>query len=489
MKKLFMIHKVLIILLFISTSACAQNRPGPESKPNIIIFLADDMGNGDMSRNGTLYQTPNIDALAAGGAYFDRFYSYPACTPSRAALLTGRYPLRYGLWQVVIGKYDDYGLPQSEDEYLLPKLMKEAGYTTAMVGKWHLGHIYPEYLPHNRGFDYYFGTSYGLLDYYLWEFEHAKDVQENGRPVEPDGSYFTEKITEKCLEFLDRQQTNTPDKPFFLYVPYNAPHVGPYGTGADRIQIPEDSLALAPPYLTPIQKRYWVMMKILDDSVGEIWRKTRELGIEENTIIIFASDNGGDIDYAASNFPYRGEKGGLLEGGIRAPLIWYHKNTISPQVVSEPVHIEDLNPTLLIRAGSDISDIKGALDGEDIYPLITGGSIAPRTFMVYYQPINNLIDPSYAVIKGGFKLCNNCGEYQMELYKVDTDPGEMNNIAKSNPKLTAQLEHYANSFSGFVKSRTNHYATSPPPGWQPITRWAVPSTFYSPKYYYYRTPH
>lgn len=474
--------RIAFILFF--TLACFASKA--QNRPNVIFMFADDMGNGDLSLNGTLYDTPSIDSLANEGAYFSRFYAYPGCTPSRSAFLTGRYPLRMALWQVVIGRYDDYCLPEAENRYMLPRLMKEAGYQTALVGKWHLGHMYPECLPHAKGFDYYWGTSYGLLDYYSWDFENADDVRKNGLYVPPDGRYFTDAIADECISYLD-SWSSCESSPFFLYVPFTAPHVGPYGSGSARIQIPTDSLPNAPGGLTADQRRYWVMMRQMDWAVSRIVNKVRDMGIEDNTIIIFGSDNGGDVDYDASNTPYRGEKGDLLEGGIRVPLIWYHKNTISARTISTPVQIEDLHPTLLGVAGRSIDDIDQDLDGVDIYPLLTGGSIASRMFLKKYQRTNNATSSTYAVINGDYKLCNDCGGGTV-LYNVASDPGETTNIAGSNGSLVTSMTNFANSFNGATTNRTNNYSINPPPGWQAISIWAVPSTLYDPNYLYYRTP-
>lgn len=476
----------LCFCLLAALTALAQDAP------NIIFMMADDLGNGDLSYNKAKYDTPSIDSLAEAGVYFERFYAYPGCTPTRSALMTGRYPLRQGLWQVVIGRYDDYCLPQSENQYMLPRLLKEVGYQTAIIGKWHLGHMYPECLPHARGFDYQFGSSYGLLDYYDWSYENAEDCKENGAHYPPAqhsnaNKYFTDVIAEKCEDYLD-SWAGCSSSPFFLFVPFTAPHVAPYGSGAARLQIPADSLVNAPGSLNTTQKRYWVMMKQLDYAVSRIVNKVRSLGIEDNTIIIFASDNGGDVDYAGDNTPFRGEKGDLTEGGICVPAIWYHKNTVTTHLdIATPVQIEDFHPTLLKLAGRDISDIEPNLDGDDIYPLVQGGSIPSRMFLKQYQPVNNATSASWAVINGEYKLCNNCGA-GTNLYNVVTDPNEFTDLSSAQPAIRSAMLNFAQSYQGDVVNRSNNNAISPPPGWNTIQKWAVPETFYDPDYLYYRNP-
>ena len=481
--------KISFICAFVGTALLLQAQ---SPKPNIILMMADDLGYSDLSLTGSLYDTPSIDSLANEGVFFSRHYAYPACTPTRAALMTGRYPLRYALWQVVISRYDSRGLPASENKYMLPRLLKEAGYQTALIGKWHLGHMYPEYLPHTRGFDYNFGTAYGLIDYYDWSYENATDCRENGvfyPPSEHIGptTYFTDAIADKCEAYLEAQAACS-NSPFFLFVPFTAPHIAPYGTGADRLQVPLDSLANAPENLTAAQKRYWVMMRQLDYAVSRIVNKVRGLGMEEETIIIFVSDNGADVDYGGNNAPFRGEKNDLTEGGIRVPAIWYHKNKVSPAVVSEPIQVEDFHPTLLKIAGRDISDIAPNLDGEDISPLLSGGTIQPRVFIKQYQRTNNVAVREWAVYAGDYKLCSNCGP-GTPLYKVATDLGEQNDISGSSPTIVSQLLSYANSFESATQYATGvYYNFQPPPGWNPIQKWAVPETFYDPNYFYFRNP-
>jgi arylsulfatase A-like enzyme len=482
-------RKLIYILAFSSISMLLGAQG---SKPNIIFMMADDLGYSDISTTGSPYDTPSIDSLANQGVFFARHYAYPACTPTRGALMTGRYPLRYALWQVVISRYDSRGISASENKYMLPRLLKEAGYQTAIIGKWHLGHMYPEYLPHTRGFDYAFGTAYGLVDYYDWSYENATDCRENGNfypPSEHNGptTYFTDAIADKCEDYLD-SWANCSNSPFFLFVPFTAPHIAPYGIGDTRVQIPIDSLANAPTNLTSTQRRYWVMMRQLDYAVSRIVNKVRDLGIEEETIIIFASDNGGDVDYGGNNAPFRGEKNDLTEGGIRVPAIWYHKNTVSPAVVNEPIQIEDFHPTLLKIAGRDISDIEANLDGEDISPLLSGGTIQPRMFIKQYQRTNNVAVREWAVISGDYKLCSNCGT-GTPLYNVTTDLGELTDISGSNPAIVSQLMSYANSFEAATQYATGvYYNFTPPSGWNTIQKWAVPETFYDPDYYYYRNP-
>jgi arylsulfatase A-like enzyme len=457
---------------------------GFTQKPNIIFIIADDMGNGDMSRNDGTYDTPFLDALAANSAYFDRFYVYPACTPSRAAFMTGRYPFRYGLHEWVIAEYDSTGLPQSEHQYLLPRKLKEEGYSTALIGKWHLGHVYPEQLPQNLGFDYTWGLAYGNLDYYSWEHGFMLDIQENGQSQQPDGTYLTDKIAEKCEEYLENI-SRCGDTPFFLYVPHLAPHTAA-AESADPIQIPEDSLANAPSGLTTAEKRYWVMMRQFDYAVERVYDKMVELGLDSNTHFIVTSDNGPNTTYEALPTPYRGRKGDLLEGGIRVPFMWKGPG-VDTAVISTPCHISDLWPTF-INGIAESSEPTDSIDGVNILPLLSGGSIDERTFLIHWLP-NNTADDEYGVIKGDYKLCKNCDGVGSALYNVVEDPGETSDSSGTYTALTAELEDFITSLSSEVVNNRNVTLSdfSAPVGFDTtVGVWADPKAFYDTTYYWYR---
>jgi arylsulfatase A-like enzyme len=457
---------------------------GFTQKPNIIFILADDMGNGDMSRNDGTYDTPFLDTLAANSAYFDRFYVYPACTPSRAAFLTGRYPFRYGLHEWVIARYDSTSVVPSERKYFLPRKLKEEGYTTAIVGKWHMGHVYPEHLPENNGFDYSFNLAYGNLDYYSWKHGGMLDVHENGQAQFTDSTYFTDKIAEKCEAFLENIASCS-DSPFFLYVPHFAPHIASPDAPV-AVQIPEDSLVNAPTWLTSDQKRYWVMMRQLDYAVERVYDKMVELGLDQNTHFIFSSDNGGNANYDALNTPYRGAKADLLEGGIRVPLIWQGPGVDTTTIIT-PCHISDLWPTF-VNGIAESSEPTDSIDGVNILPLLSGGSIDERTFLIHWLP-NNTANDEYAVIKGDYKLCKNCDGVGSALYNVVEDPGETSDSSGTYTALTAELEAFINSLSSEVVNNRNVTSSdfSAPVGFDTtVGVWADPKAFYDTTYYWYR---
>ena len=302
----------------------------PSRQPNIVFIMADDLGNADIGYHGGRPKTPNIDKLAHDGVALESFYGEPVCTPSRAALMTGRYPMRYGLQTLVIFPSHTYGL--NTDEKTLPQSLKEAGYNTLMVGKWHLGHADKKYWPQNRGFDYFYGNVVGEIDYFTHERGGVIDWQRNGKFLKENG-YFTKLIGDDAIKLIDQQDGK---KPFFLYFASLAPHA-PY-------QAPESYQDQYKDVADKNARSYYGMITALDDQVGRLVAELEKKGLRDNTIILFSSDNGGATSglFAqwleeqgrtrrrsrrhragqkppASNAPLRGGKGSLHEGGVRVP--------------------------------------------------------------------------------------------------------------------------------------------------------------------------
>jgi arylsulfatase A-like enzyme len=328
-----MIRKVLALLSAVLGTICFSSLAGADTqRPNIIFIMADDLGNADLGYRGSKIETPNIDRLASEGVRLESFYGQQVCTPSRAALMTGRYPMRYGLQTLVIFPSHTYGLPT--DERTLPQALKDAGYTTLMVGKWHLGHADKKYWPQNRGFDYFYGNVVGEVDYFTRERGGLIDWQRNGKFLAEKG-YYTDLIGDDAIKLIDSQDGK---KPFFLYFASLAPHA--------PFQAPE---AYVEKYKSIEDKRrrtYAAMITDLDDQVGRIVSELDKKGLRNNTIILLASDNGGATSglfaqgakskeereheeggivqgakAPASNAPFRGGKGSLYEGGVRVPAI------------------------------------------------------------------------------------------------------------------------------------------------------------------------
>ncbi len=248
-------------------------------KPNIVVILADDLGREDCGfMGGKQIKTPNIDKLAAAGARLDAFYVQPLCSPTRAALMSGRYPMRFGMQVGVVRPWARHGLPL--DEQTLPQMLKTAGYATAITGKWHIGHARPEYLPTHRGFDHQYGHYNGAIDYFTHLRDGGFDWHRDDKECRDEG-YSTHLLAKEAVKFVAETAGK---KPFFLYLPFNAVH-SPH-------QVPEKYTA-AYPDLKGDRKLYAGMLAAMDEAVGEVVAAVQKAGVRDNTLFVFSSDNGG----------------------------------------------------------------------------------------------------------------------------------------------------------------------------------------------------
>ena len=344
-------------------------------KPNVVIIYADDLGWGDLSCYGNqAYQTPNLDRMAKEGAKFTSFYvATPSCAPSRAALLTGRFPYRTGVpSNPTPDAGRDHGIKASETT--LAEILKPEGYATKIVGKWHLGHL-PNFYPTRHGFDSYFGILYSndMRPVMLCRDEEAVEY-----PVVQ--SYLTQRYTAEALAFIEENR----EGPFFLYFPHAMPH---------------KPLAASEAYYSPETRDdlYADVVRELDASVGEVLATLKELGLEENTLVIFSSDNG--PWYGGSTGGLRGMKGSGWEGGVRVPGIFRWPGKIPEgRVIDDPAATVDVVPTICGLLGIDAAPLK--VDGHDIWPLITGTGDGPKDRLVYTWNGQNLL----AVRQGRWKL-------------------------------------------------------------------------------------
>jgi len=285
-------------------------------RPNIVLIVADDLGFGAVGYNGGFAETPNIDRIASSGARLDRFYVYPVCSPTRAGLMTGEYPIRFGMARGVVRPSISYGLPP--EKYILPERLRDAGYEArGAIGKWHLGHLKSQWHPINQGFTYFKGHYNGAVDYWKHTRSDVRDWHVMDEPVEEKG-YNTGLIGEAASQFIREHAED--DAPYFAYVPFLAPHT--------PLQAPKRLLRKyrhldpAPNDGQPSpQQRLAAMVEALDENVGEILNAIEESGEASNTIIWFMSDNGGipRTRIPENNGQLRGAKGGAFEGGIRVP--------------------------------------------------------------------------------------------------------------------------------------------------------------------------
>lgn len=445
MTKLSMSITVSLLLLFSIPCVFASQ---PE-KPNIVFIMADDLGYADVGFHGAKdIKTPNIDKLATQGARLESFYAQPMCTPSRAAFLTGRYPMRYGLQSFVITPGQHYGLPT--DERTLAQDLKEAGYNTYALGKWHLGHSDKAFWPQNRGFDYFYGTTIGNVDYYTKESGGVVDWQRNGEYLKENG-YFTDLITADAVRIIEQQSS---DKPFFLYLAQLATH-SPY-------QAPQKYIDRFKDIKDETRRVYAAMAAAMDDSVKQVMDALERKGLRENTVVLFISDNGGlaGKGYSASmsaitgkkptpadNGPFRGSKASLYEGGVRSVAAINWPGHIKPGINNEIIHIVDLAPTLMGLAGGKMKGDK-LLDGKNVWPVITQGKPSPHEDILINTEMHR-----GAVRQGKWKLINNAAlPSSVELYDLTADIGETNNVADQHPEIVNRLTKCLNEYSKEAKA-------------------------------------
>ena len=432
---------VSVLTAIVAVTSAAGSAPGPGDRPNIVYILADDLGWKDVGFHGSDIKTPNIDRLASTGARLEQFYSQPMCTPSRAALMTGRYPHRYGLQTLVIPSAGTYGL--ATDEWLLPQALNQAGYTTAIVGKWHLGHADHKYWPMQRGFDHQYGPLLGEIDYFTHSAHGTLDWFRDEKPSK-DAGYVTTLLGDEAVRVIEHADSR---KPFFLYLAFTAPH-SPY-------QVPREALAQYAAIKDPARQSYAAMITAMDTEIGKVLRALERRKLRENTIVIYQSDNGGphsakftgEIDMSKStippdNSPYREGKGTLYEGGTHVVAVANWPGHIAPRVVDQPMHIVDMYPTLGGLAGASLGTHK-PLDGMDMWPTISGGRPSPRTEVVYD------IEPFRAAIRrGDWKLVwRTTLPSQVELFDLAHDREEKHNLAAQNPQKVAELQQRLETLS------------------------------------------
>jgi arylsulfatase A-like enzyme len=432
--------------------------------PNFLIFLTDDQGYGDLSCMGaTDFRTPHLDRLAREGARFTSWYSNsPVCSPSRAALLTGRYPGNAGVRAILAGHRTATGLPTHVPT--IAEALKPLGYQAYMSGKWHLGLNEPA-RPHHHGFDSWFGFMAGCIDYYSHIFywgmnvpgpgiNPTHDLWEDNREVWDNGHYFTELIAERAIAYLRRAHAD--GRPFLLYVPFNAPHYPMHAPQKymDRFaHLPWDRQVMA------------AMISAVDDAAGAIMAELERLGLAEDTCTFFASDNGpsresrnwldGTLDpyYGGTTGQLKGHKFSLYEGGIRVPAILHWPGRVpASQVLSEPCASMDVFPTFLQAAGGDLTQYE--LNGRDLAPYVCAGQ-PPAERPIFWE-----MDNQTAIRRGPWKLVLNGqrvegapAEDAIHLSNVDEDMAESTNLAPTHPDLTRALTHEAETWRDQLESR------------------------------------
>ncbi|MCW2120316.1 sulfatase-like hydrolase/transferase [Flavobacterium sp. 7A] len=411
-------------------------------KPNIIVVLTDDQGWADVGFNGaTDIPTPNLDRIAKEGVIFSNGYvSHPYCSPSRAGLITGRYQARFGHDCNIAEdglNNPTVGTPLSEK--MIPEALKEQGYRTSAIGKWHLGD-HPSLYPNNQGFDYWFGFPGGAMNYWGEAKNEIQTIYRNGVKVpENELTYLTDDFTNETIKFINQKDK----KPFFIYLAYNAPHAPDHATkqyleNTKHIEFGGRSV-------------YAAMVNGVDNGVRRIDSTLIANKMKDNTIIVFLSDNGGRTELA-DNRPNRGHKGMLFEGGIKVPFFITWPNGLKAnQKYENVISSLDLFPTFLDAAGVDFKKEK-QLDGTSLLPYITGKNSGKPNDLLFWRSVGGF---EYAVRKGDYKLYKSAYKNKTLLFDLKKDALERYDIADKNPAIIAKLE----------KEYTAWDAKNMAPGW------------------------
>lgn len=420
-------HLLTTLLLFAAAGLQSVYAQQPQTtKPNFVVIMADDLGYGDLGIYGaTLIKTPHLDRMAAEGMRLDSFYaSANTCTPSRGGLLTGRYPIRLDLVMDVARPTNNIGL--SPDEITIGEALQAEGYRTAMIGKWHLGHQ-PERSPIHNGFDEFYGLLHSN-DMHPLELYRGEQVIED--PV--DQSTLTERYTAEAVRFIEENK----DQPFFLYVPHTFPHAPLYVS--DQFEGQSDA------------GLYGDVVEELDWSTGEILATLDRLGLDDNTLVIFTSDNGPWMEGSAGHL--RDRKGVSWDGGSRVPFIARWPSVIpAGQTSDEPVMNIDLFPTLLALAGGDLPTDR-VIDGKNMMSVLSEGAASPHEALFLFQN-----DRIAGVRSGQWKLVlesnylsaitrfdHDASQFGTEglLFDLALDPSETYSFARENPDVMARLHDY-----------------------------------------------
>lgn len=465
-------------LLALPCAVAAAGPPGslPAEPPSIVLIVADDLACGAVGYNGSFIHTPNIDHIAGQGVQLARFYVSPMCSPTRAGLLTGRYPMRYGMARSVVRPWAAFGLPP--EEQTLAEALAAAGYRhRGVFGKWHLGHLDPAWHPLSQGFTEFAGQYNGAADYWTRVREGEPDWHRDGSPLEQEG-YTTDLIAQAACGFIRRHAA---EGPFFCYVPFTAPH--------EPLQVPREYLA----QYTGVQeaaaagpkdtRTLAAMVTCMDAAIGRILQALRDGGVAEKTIVWFMSDNGG-VTRLRLNGPLREGKLTVYEGGVRVPsAVWWPGVIDGGRKVDEPIINLDVMPTLLRFAGYTAAPAH-PLDGVDISDLLTARAASlPGRDLYFFTGQSGLEREQIAVLSAeGWKLVVTGPDvrrpegyrtpgHRVELFNLSKDPGERKDVAAEHPELVNRLGERLIAFRKTEPPHALPTANEPPPGFKPPRQW------------------
>ena len=428
-------YRILAFLAIIAATG-VSNSSGQEKlkRPNLVIFVADDLGWNDVGYHDSVIKTPNIDSLTRQGVELNRFYVYPFCSPTRTALLTGRSPLSLGITRPIGG---DAVLPL--DEHLLPQTLKSSGYQTLMSGKWHLGSRDETALPHKRGFDSFYGHAGGFIDYYTHQRGGGlrrrpggsqqgetppPDWQRDGKTLVEEG-YSTKLIGKEAVRLLRQRDKK---KPTFLYVTFNAPHT--------PLQAPQEFIDRYKNVENEDRRVFAAMVDAMDEEIGKILKVIDEEKMRDNTIVLFMSDNGGSSRGGASNAPLNSGKGSVYEGGIRVPAVIRWPGVLpAGKKLDQLTTAHDLFPTLATALGVKPLN-KKPFYGQDLWKSFRTGKIVPHKDVLIASQAIALFHREWKLIQG--QGVNGRPGYR-ELFLIDADPEERFDLSKVYPELTEAL--------------------------------------------------
>lgn len=446
--------RTLLVCLVMLAGGGAPSVSAESRRPNILLIVSDDQGYPDLGCIGRKpIQTPHLDRLAAGGVRLTNFYvTWPACTPSRGSILTGRHPLRNGLYDMIRNELVNYGHRYTEREYatspemtlgmdvrevIISQVLRDAGYATGMIGKWDGGRA-RRFLPLQRGFDSFYGFANTGIDYFTHERYGVPSMfRGNARTEEDKGTYATDLFRREAVNFIRANH----ERPFFLYVAFNAPHgASTFGSDDDPkaragVQVPDKYAAMyADQMVKDNLRRYFGAVTCMDEAIGQIIATLQELKLDQQTLIVFMSDNGGSGN--GGNQPLRGSKSTLWEGGLRVPFLAHWPGRLPAGVLCDEFLTSlELFPTIAAAAGARLrKDV--ILDGFDMLPVLRGQSMATRTEMFWE------FRGDKAARIGQFKWLES--EKGRGLFDLSNDPGEEQDLTESKPEVAARLrERYA----------------------------------------------
>ncbi|MEM7015354.1 MAG: sulfatase-like hydrolase/transferase [Verrucomicrobiota bacterium] len=440
------------VLAFVSAAA-------GDDRPNIVLIFTDDQGMNDVGCYGSEIPTPNIDRIAEEGVKFTNFYSASAiCTPSRFGLLTGRNPSRskHQLLSALMFMADEHkstGIQPGETT--VAEVLGEAGYDTALIGKWHLGHGDKSLLPTNHGFDQFIGHTGGCIDFFTMTYGVIPDWYHQEEHVSENG-YATELITEEAVSFFEERKDA--EDPFFLFLAYNAPHFGkgysPKDAAPVNIMQPQAADLKRVEFIDDkIRREFAAMTVSLDDGVGKVLEALDDTDLAKETLVMFLTDHGGDPVYGGSNTPFRGDKATLFEGGLRVPCVMRWPGKIEAGSTNESVAWSiDFFPTFCKLGAAEFN--QSDLDGRDLGPAIFDGEPIPDRTLFWELGAHAELDrkPWSAVRDGDWKYVETPSDGEF-LFNLAKDPNEETNLGETDPERLAKFRKYRDYLAEQIRKK------------------------------------